>query len=411
MSQSLPSDFLWGASTAAHQIEGNNVAGDFWALEHAGLGLVAEPSGDACDSYHRWREDIDLCRDLGYTAYRFSIEWARIEPVRGQVSRAELAHYRRMIEYAISQGVQPVVTLHHFVHPVWFTRAGAWRQPDAVDQFARYVETVAPILDGVGHVVTMNEPNMLTLILRMGQFLAAPDPAAAMAAARAQLTPSGSSEHLVAGALPPPEPEVAAILVAAHERAREIVRKTTSAKVGWSLAMQALTPEPGYEAECARARDLWENQFLGVCKDDDFLGVQSYTTKRVGPNGPEGPAPGEPTTLVGWTIRPDALEIALRQAWDVTGGTPLLVTENGIATTDDAQRVEYLEGAVAGLQRAVADGIDVRGYLHWTLLDNYEWSLGYRPTFGLIAVDRETFVRTPKPSARRLGEIAAANGV
>jgi beta-glucosidase len=148
----LAPGFLWGASTAPHQIEGNNLNSDFWANEGRIPGM--ERSGDACDSYHRYREDMRLLADAGLNAYRFGIEWARVEPVPGMVSRAELAHYRRMIDTAFELGLTPVVTLHHFTSPLWFAQEGGWLGERAVDRFRTYVETVAPILEGVEWIVT-----------------------------------------------------------------------------------------------------------------------------------------------------------------------------------------------------------------------------------------------------------------
>ncbi len=165
----LPDGFLWGAATAAHQIEGGNTNCDMWMTEHMGLPHIKEPSGDACDSYHRYREDIRLLAEAGLTTYRFSIEWARIEPAEGEFSRAQLLHYRDMIEACHEYGVTPVVTLHHFTTPRWFAESGAWYRPDVADLFARYVDYVCPILEDVEWVVTINEPNMLSMFVMMSQ--------------------------------------------------------------------------------------------------------------------------------------------------------------------------------------------------------------------------------------------------
>ena len=159
----FPDGFLWGAATAGHQIEGNNVNSDWWAREQQMPGM--EPSGDACDSYHRYREDIDLLADAGLASYRFSLEWSRIEPLPGRFSRAELAHYRRVIEACFDRGVTPVVTLQHFTTPQWFAAAGGWTAPDASERFQRFTTEATTILDGVEWVVTMNEPNMQAAIM------------------------------------------------------------------------------------------------------------------------------------------------------------------------------------------------------------------------------------------------------
>ena len=160
---SFPADFLWGAASAPHQVEGNNVNSDFWMQEPHMTG--ADRSGDALDSYNRYPEDIALVAESGLDTYRFGIEWARIEPAPGQFSRVQLAHYRRMIDTALDAGVRPFVTLHHFTSPRWFTEEGGWRSPQAIDRFRAYVEVVTTILDGVEWVCTINEPNMLAIMV------------------------------------------------------------------------------------------------------------------------------------------------------------------------------------------------------------------------------------------------------
>ena len=159
----FPPEFIWGASTAAHQIEGNNVASDWWAREHAERTDLSEPSGDAADSYHRYGEDIRMLADAGLGMYRFSIEWARIEPAEGCFSKAQLLHYRQMIDACHENGVEPMVTLNHMTLPLWLATKGGWLNADAVDYFARYVRYVMPILHDVTWVCTINEPNMVAL--------------------------------------------------------------------------------------------------------------------------------------------------------------------------------------------------------------------------------------------------------
>lgn len=220
-----------GASTAAHQIEGNNVNSDWWQTEHSG-GFVAEPSGDAADSYHRWREDMDLLAELGFTAYRFSIEWARIEPAPGHFSKAEIAHYRRMVEGAIERGLRPMVTLHHFTVPRWFAERGGWTADGAVDLFERYVRATAPVIGtGVRHVCTINEPNMI-----------------AVAGAVREL----GTEAPPAAGLPLPDKATTDALIQAHHRATAAVKAISAdIQVGWSIANQVYQALPGAEAATA----------------------------------------------------------------------------------------------------------------------------------------------------------------
>jgi beta-glucosidase len=389
MTRTFPDGFLWGAATAAHQIEGNNLNNDWWKLEHDAARFGVQFSGDAVDSYHRYEEDMRLLADAGCNAYRFSVEWARIEPSEGRFSRAELAHYRRMIDTATGLGLTPVVTLHHFTHPLWFGKHGAWLGPNAVELFTRYVEEACTILDGVEWVCTMNEPNFL-------------------AVNHGALRRVAAGEDYPFGALP--DPEIGEVLIAAHRAAAPVVRAATGAKVGWTVANQALVAAPGAEAKHAEVQHQFEDMYLEPARDDDFVGVQSYTSQLVDEDGvvahPEDPG----NTIMGWAYRPDALGIAVRHTHEVVGDVPIVVTENGIATGDDERRIAYTSEALGHLLDAIDAGIDVRGYLHWSLLDNFEWGR-WEPTFGLVAVDRTTFERRPKPSLAWLGGIARANAL
>jgi beta-glucosidase len=389
MTRTFPDGFLWGAATAAHQVEGNNLNNDWWQLEHsvaARHGVAA--SGDAVDSYHRYEEDMQLLADAGFNAYRFSIEWSRIEPAPGEFSRAVLAHYRRMIDCALRLGLSPVVTLHHFTQPVWFGDGGGWLGVDAQNLFTRYVERATSILGDVEWVCTINEPNVLAKNL-------------------------GALRSVAAGESYPfdalPDEEFGDALIAAHEAAAPIVRDRTDAKVGWTVANQALVPAPGCEkTRHVEVQWVWEDKYLEVARRDDFVGVQSYTSQSVDEDGIV-PHPDHPdNTIIGWAYRPDALGIAIRHTREVVGDVPILVTENGIATSDDERRIAYTREALEHLRTAMDDGADVRGYLHWTLLDNFEWGR-WEPTFGLVAVDPETFTRLPKPSLAWLGQIATVN--
>jgi beta-glucosidase len=423
----LPDGFLMGASTSAHQVEGNNVSSDWWALENRPDSFVAERSGDAADSFHRWPEDMDMLSELGFNAYRFSIEWARIEPERGHVSRAAIAHYRAMVNGALERGLTPVVTLHHFTSPRWFSELGGWGSPDSSELFAAYAQTATEILGaGVRYTATINEPNMIalmhTLVRRAAQrSRGAGSPAAGAATATNPAAPAGSTalaeeRQEGAAAFDPgavePDAEVSQALIRAHRAASDVLQSSgLGLQVGWTVANQVYHAEPG--AEDVAAAYAWprEDVFLEAAREDDWIGVQAYTRHRIGQNGPL-PVPRQAdTTLTGWEIYPEALGEAVRHTARVVGPhVPILVTENGIATSDDSLRVTYTTGALAGLAAAMRDGIDVRGYLHWSALDNYEWG-SYRPTFGLISVDPHTFARRPKESARWLGSLARAGRI
>ncbi len=204
---------------------------------------------------------------------------------------------------------------------------------------------------------------------------------------------------------------VNAALVAAHRKGTEAIRSGPGeCPVGLTLSMTDYQLLPGGEEWLERVRRPSEDVFLEATGGDDFVGVQTYSRARVGVDGFQGPAEGVPTTQMGYEVWPDALEATIRRATEKTG-LPVYVTENGIGTDDDDQRIEFLARALTGVGRCLDDGIDVRGYFHWSLLDNFEWVLGYGPTFGMVAVDRATFERRPKGSSSWLGAVARANAL
>jgi beta-glucosidase len=296
-------------------------------------------------------------------------------------------HYRRMVECCHRYGLTPMVTLNHFTVPRWMDALGGWHYPGAAELFARFTEVALPIVrDGVEWVCTINEPNIIAC--REG----AADPDA----------------EPVAYGMARPDLAVSAELVRAHRMAREVL---TGVRSGWTVATQAIHAVPGCAEQAAEYSYPLEEYFLEAARGDDFVGVQAYTRTFVGRAGAQPPPDGAETTLTGWEYFPPALAIGVRNAWQVTGGVPVIVTENGIATADDADRIRFTTDALQGLSAAIEAGADVRGYVHWSLLDNFEWMLGFAPTFGLVAVDRETFVRTPKPSLAWLGEVAKRNGL
>ena len=410
-SKTFPAKFLWGAATAAHQVEGNNINSDNWLLEHAPNTLYKEPSGDACDHYHLYEQDINQLAELGFNAYRFSIEWARIEPEKGFFSRAELEHYRRMLDVCHRRGLTPLVTYSHFTVPRWFAFQGAWENPESVDLFARYSEKVTAHLgDLIGYAVTFNEPDMPSLFhwTSLPNIPAGLDLAGIIAAEKAQLR-----KHLNA-------PEFSSFffgnaeksrqnMMAAHTKGKAAVKACKNIPVGLSLAMEDDQPEGADSRYREKQTDVY-GPWLNLAKQDDFSGVQTYTRSRIGRAKALPPPQGAELTQMGYEFYPESLEHTVRFAAKESG-VPVIVTENGIATEDDTRRVEYIQRALGGVKRCIDDGVVVRGYIHWSLLDNFEWIYGYAPKFGLIAVDRETQTRSVKPSAVMLGKIAKANSL
>ena len=405
----FPDGFLWGAATAAHQVEGSNTNCDSWLLEHVEGTIYSEPSGDACDHYHRYAEDIRLLAALGFNAYRFSIEWARIEPQEGEFSIAQLDHYRRMLAACHEHGIAPVVTFHHFTSPLWIAAGGGWEEPETARLFARYCERVAKHLgDLIGTACTINELNLAILLQQWG-FLHQDDAILAAPWRAAAARELGTAPERFSSFPFCVRSTSWRVLLEAHRRAAQALRAGPGDfPVGMTLAMRDWQAEPGGEALCHELRARSEDVFLEAARGDDFVGVQVYTRQRVGPSGLLSPAGGSELTQMGYEFAPDAIAATLRHTHAIAQ-TPILVTENGIATDDDSRRIAFVEQALASVAHCLAEGIDVRGYFYWSLLDNFEWLFGYAPKFGLLAVDRVTQRRTVKPSAEWLGRVARNN--
>lgn len=407
----FPPGFLWGTAAAAHQVEGGNTNCDSWLLEHVDGTIYAEPSGDACDHYRRYAEDIALLAALGFNAYRFSIEWARIEPEQGEFSIAQLEHYRRMLAACHEHGLKAVVTMHHFTSPRWIAARGGWESPETAKLFARYCERAVDHLgDLVDTACTLNELNLGILFQQQGfiysdeEILATPWRAAAARALGTDAENFSSFPFCVRS-------RSRDVLLEAHRLGAQALRAGPGKfPVGMTLALRDLHAAAGGEQVRDRIRFEAEDIFLQAARADDFVGVQYYTAQRIGPDGPLPPGPGAEFTQMGYEFWPDGLETTIRYA-SAKAQVPVIVTENGVATEDDSRRVAYVERALAGLARCLGDGIDVRGYFYWSMLDNFEWLYGYGPKFGLVAVDRKTQRRTVKPSAAWLGRLASTSEI
>ena len=408
MEFTFPKGFLWGTATAAHQVEGGNVYNDVWLMEHVPGTDFVEPSGDAIDHYHRYREDIALLAGLGFNMYRFSLEWSRIEPEPGEFSLATLDHYRRVLECCHAHGLTAMVTFHHFSSPRWLLAEGGWEGERTPERFARFCARATEHLgDLIDYACTLNEPNIGPLIFKAQPGAPVPQQQAwwALAAQQLGIPPERFAPFQFATS----ERSRETMLTAHHEAVAAIKSESATIPVGLTLALQDVQAEPGGEGHAARLRHELNDVYLAEVRNDDFLGLQVYTRKRVGPGGVLRPAEDAELTQMGYEFWPEALEATLRIA--ATAGLPVIVTENGIATADDERRVAYVERALRGVAACLQDGLDVRGYTYWSAFDNFEWFHGYGPTFGLIAVDRGAQTRTVKPSARWLGSIARANGV
>ncbi len=419
MTSQFPADFRWGVATAAHQVEGFNDNCDTWAEEMAEGSPYVDKSGIAIDHYRRFRDDIALIASLGFKHYRFSVEWARVEPSEGVFSTEALAHYRAVVDACVEHGLEPLVTLHHFTSPKWLMPLGGWRGERTPELFARYVGQVMPALgSAVQRVVTLNECNIGVLLQSMFSQLGFVPPIGvdvkawrAPAWRESAAKACGTDPITYCGFQMAGDARGVATISAAHMAARAVIRKVApGVKVGLSLALSQPHMVPGGEQNAAR---MWHGNFrqwLPAIDGDDFFALQNYTREIYGPQGQVATPAGTETTGAGYEFAPEAIaSVARRVAAELK--LPIIITENGYCGDNDERRVVFIDRALAGLHAAIADGVPITGYTYWTAFDNFEWVFGFGMRFGLIAVDRSTQQRLPKPSAYHLGAIARANAL
>jgi len=401
--RAMPKAFLWGAAISAHQSEGNDVNSDSWLLENLPETVYKDPSGDACDSYHRYEQDFAIARAIGLNCYRFGIEWARIEPEPGAFSQAELDHYKRVLASCRAHGLLPILSYNHFTVPRWFAMRGGWEVPDSADLFARYCDRATRALgDQIGMAAPFNEAN-IQLLIKVLRGIVTPEYHAkrvAMIAAAARAT---NSPHFSSILFADPD-RVDANLLAAHARAYQAIKAGPGDfPVGVTLTTQPIEAI-GPDSIAGQVEDTLYGRWWDAVNASDFVGVQAYFRMRVGAKGIVQPPAGTPMTDAGYEYYPQALGGAVRLAARKTT-KPIYVTESGIAAKDDTRRIAWLDASVAEVRQCLDEGIDVKSYIYWSLLDNFEWTQGYSQQFGLVAVDRTSFARTPKPSARHFGRI------
>jgi beta-glucosidase len=449
----FPAGFWWGAATAAYQIEGA-VAEDgrtpsIWDTFAATPGRVAggDTGADATDHYHRYRQDVALMAELGLSAYRFSVSWPRVQPHgRGGENRAGSAFYDRLVDELLAAGVRPVVTLYHWDLPQEMEDAGGWANRDTAYRFADYVQLVAGRLgDRVSLWCTLNEP-WCSAFLGYGSGDHAPgrtDPVAALAAAHHLLLGHGHAVRALRGALRAPQVSIALNLAAVRPVSTHPADLDAARRIDGLINRLFLDPvlRGAYPADVrVDTAGLTDWSFVRAGDLDaigtpiDALGVNYYQPDLVG--AAEAPAPpgpscwpaaegvafqpvAAPRTGMGWPVDPTGLrEILLRVHRDY-GDRPVFVTENGAAYPDrvdpdgrvrDADRIAYLRVHLAAAHEALSAGVDLRGYFVWSLLDNFEWAMGYGKRFGLVHVDYHTQRRTWKDSARWYRDVIRANG-
>jgi beta-glucosidase len=376
----FPENFIWATATAAHQVEGGNTNNDVWVMEQTPHSMFREKSGDACDHFNRYPEDIRMLAELGFNSYRFSIEWARVEPQPGVYSQDALEHYRRMLQCCHDNGLKPTVTLHHFTSPIWLLKDGGWQSAETPGRFADYAGRVARSLgDLISRICTINEANIGRVLTSSGVM----PPLQKLQASKGWQEVSaviGVNAETFLPFMFAVTDQAREIVMQAHHRAVAAIRRINPGiPCGITLAVEDIVAVDGGEQLAEQHRREVNEVYLADLK-----------------------------TQMGYEFWPESLEASIRTAHAMSG-LPVLVTENGIATPDDNRRREFVYRALEGVARCIDDGIPVLGYTYWSAFDNFEWMLGYEPTFGLIAVDRSTQERTIKDSARWLGGIARSS--
>lgn len=401
--------FLIGASTAAHQVEGNNIYSDFWAMEQMENSDFIEPSLQAVDHYHHFKEDIDLLAEAGCNAFRFSLEWARIEPEKGIYNSQEIDHYREVLTYCHEKKIEPIVTMHHFSSPKWLIEQGGWEDERTITAFAKYCGYVAKELgDLMCYVCTINEANMGLQLAAIIQDMMDGSVQVGMNFDMPANLEEKKKELVSLFQTDEPNTFLSMrtidgdmLIMRAHEAARKEMKKVCPhLQIGITLSLFDLQ---GDDEE--KIKQEWHNDFahyLPYVIEDDFFGLQNYTRKCIYREGNHPKNENVKLTKMGYENYPESIAHVVRKVAEELS-LPILITENGIDTDDDQERVIFIEKVMEGLQKCVQDGIPLLGYLHWSLLDNFEWQKGYSETFGLIAVNRKTQVRYPKESLYVLG--------
>jgi beta-glucosidase len=420
----FPEHFSWGTATSAHQVEGNNTNNDWWAFEQQpGAIWHGDRSELACDWWRNAERDLDLMTEMKHNSHRLSVEWSRIEPEEGVWDAAAIARYREILISLRQRGIEPMVTLFHFSTPLWLARQGGWRNPAVVGYFRRFV---GHVVEQLGDLVTLwctiNEPNVYAAL---GYFLG-------------KLAPGEKSLALYF--------RVLRHLLQAHAAAYRVIHAMDGgARVGLVKNVQIfepLSPDSGAEMRVARLLDYLFNDITFKSAGDgrlpfplglgltthgplvdslDFWGVNYYGRQRVnlhrpgkGLKGILQPTPGAEVSDYGHRgtygeVYPAGMYRVLKRVAGL--GKPIYITENGLPDADDDQRPRFLLTHLAQVQRAIAEGADVRGYYHWSFTDNFEWAEGWALRFGLVALDEKTQVRIPRPSARLFTEIIQANAI
>ena len=413
----FPDKFLFGTAVASYQVEGGIYNNDWTIWENKSNSVCVEPCNEACKHYEMLDQDIELLKELGIKAFRFSIEWSRIEPTEGNYDTDAINHYVEKARKLIANNITPIITFHHFTTPEWLYNKDSWLNPNVDNYFDNYVEKLMEYLPNeIEYFNTINEPGIFAFF---GYF------------STNKFPPGIANETKFI--------QASENIMSAHKKALKTIKKyNQNAKVGMTHALQEWEDDDNNKLKEYLKYHL-EDKFLDASIDDDFIGLQTYTIVRYPKNiflkifnslllnigfirkfilpriiqifaGRNGVITSETrTTKMGYEYRPEAVLYNLRRLNNIFPDKEIFITENGIATDNDDERIEFVTTVLQDVHRFQAEHNNVIGYLYWSLLDNFEWDLGYQMNFGLVEVDKETYKRIPHKSASWFGNISSSN--
>ena len=413
----FPDKFLFGTAVASYQVEGGIYNNDWTIWENKFNSVCVEPCNEACKHYEMLDQDIELLKELGIKAFRFSIEWSRIEPTEGNFDTDAINHYVEKAKKLIANDITPIITFHHFTTPEWLYKKDSWLNPNADNYFDNYVEKLMEHLPNeIEFFNTINEPGIFAFF---GYF------------STNKFPPGIANESKFI--------QASENIMSAHKKALKTIKKyNQNAKVGMTHALQEWEDDDNNKLKEYLKYHL-EDKFLDASIDDDFIGLQTYTIVRYPKNiflkifnslllnigfvrkfilpriiqifaGRNGAITSETrTTKMGYEYRPEAVLYNLRRLNKIFPDKEIFITENGIATDNDDERIEFVTTVLQDVHRFQAEHNNVIGYLYWSLLDNFEWDLVYQMNFGLVQVNKETYERIPHKSASWFGNISSSN--
>lgn len=408
----FPADFIWGTATSAHQTEGNNTFSDWWHWEHRDRSqdkkppqflkrlikrledpskYPLEPSLDACDSYNRYEEDLDLCKKLYNNAVRLGIEWARIEPEKGKFDADAIAHYKKVLESAKTRGLKTFVTLHHFTNPKWVADLGGWTNHNISTLFANYTKKCAEEFGNLIDVyLTINEPQVYSL----QTFLFAKWP------------PQKANPLKVL--------QVQFNFIRAHKKAYKIIKATGNYQVGIvkNIMFIRTKEEKPNLTDLLTVKFLTylnSNFFLNKIKNSlDLIGLNYYFTDNI--KNMKLNNTNDKVSDLGWWLETNCIKNLLLETSKYK--LPIFITENGLADANDTNRTWYIKEILKSCEQAINEGGNLKGYFHWSLIDNYEWHEGFWPRFGLVEIDRnDNLKRIPRPSFYEYSKICESGTI